>query len=183
MKKAKQEKADFQKANCDNCQKEIRLSRKERDRYGLHFCDRKCRNNYYDKLIPKIKCDECGKEFKRSRSDIVNYKKHYCSFQCKHKNQRFPLLIVTCETCKGKFVISRQSFKRKKCGGRIKKYFCSRECYRKYTIRNSPSDEIKGAAIYLGIGYKEAREKGYLPYLEIRILHKKLKGEIKKDGD
>lgn len=183
MKKAKQKKADFQKAKCDNCEKEIRLSRKERDRYALHFCDRKCRDSYYEKLIPRTICDECGKEFQRSRSGLVKTKKTFCSFRCVYKNMRLPPLIVTCETCKEKFIISRQQFKRKKTGGRINKYFCSKECYWKYMIRDSPPDEIKAAAVYLGIGYKEAKEKGYLPYLKIRALHKNLKGEITKNGN
>jgi len=114
--------------NCDNCNKEIYLEPKQKDKHEYHFCGAKCQNEFFVgdkhplyKELNDVKCKICGKEFK-VKDSALKENGNCCSHECQFKSQETNIL-VECETC-GKAFNKVPSLINK-----TTRHFCSKECY------------------------------------------------------
>lgn len=71
---------------CDNCGTSF-LRYSANVRSGLHFCDIKCKHEYYKGQKKKAMCEYCGKEFEIYVSTLkTNASGKYCSRECYWKS-------------------------------------------------------------------------------------------------
>ncbi len=142
--------------------------------------DRKCTNKLISRRIKRsilISCDYCGSKVEKSPSHVKNNKWSFCNHNCygkwiKEKKKK----AGTRSECK-------------QCGKKIYKYpfqirrkinfYCSKKCFIKYVKKNVIPIEIKKAMKNLNVNYEFVKKYNFMPILELQILKKKLKEEIR----
>ena len=131
--------------NCVICEKKFEKVLAEQKRYPIHCCSIECRSKYNDRRELR-KCDECGGKIFRPPSVMKNRDNLFCSIKChdafqNHKTE------VKCEKC-GKKVW------KSPCAMGKRHYFCSRECFSKYTFSESfVETEFENLIKPLGLSY------------------------------
>lgn len=71
--------------SCDNCGKELKLTKNQYERNQHHFCDKDCSNEYRKRNQVQCTCAICGTIFSRKKSQINNMKDQSnvtCSKKC-----------------------------------------------------------------------------------------------------
>lgn len=76
---------------CDNCKKDIYISKSRYEKSKNHFCSIECLNKYQGRKKIELICKTCGKKFYRSPSWITNKAGYYCSIGCRNKNEEWQL--------------------------------------------------------------------------------------------
>lgn len=145
---------------CDYCGKEFQ-KQKGKIKGKHHFCDTKCRDNYFIKNNPNppkekinVYCEYCNGEIKVFESKAKNNKWHFCSRECYSKFRSESLrgdkvgnynsIILPCYNCGTDMKVPLNKRKSNKY------VFCSFECYQNKRIEITDNKTTK-TSIHLKI--------------------------------
>ena len=117
---------------CDNCGKELLLTKYRISKSEKHFCSHKCKSEYIIKTNRVIKtCEFCSKEFSTTPSST----QRFCSVKCQNMWQKTQVGILNshyknttyiCDTCSKVFHIRPYKLNDNQ------HHFCSIECRQKW---------------------------------------------------
>lgn len=74
--------SEYIKYECSHCHKELV---RPKDKRKNHFCDEKCKLEFFEKQLKTLKCKYCNKEFKTTTYKFEHNRK-YCSRECMIKD-------------------------------------------------------------------------------------------------
>jgi very-short-patch-repair endonuclease len=116
----------WDECNCKYCNKPISVLKSRKENSEFMFCNKECKNSYYQEQHVTVNCDFCNKEIDIHKCKDKSNKLHFCNNECKLNYQRKDAVIVYCDNC-GK-AISRTANRAKN----QKHSFCDKKCYMEY---------------------------------------------------
>lgn len=158
---------------CTNCGKLLMLTNNQ-IKNGRLVCNIKCRIEL-SKNRKECICLNCGKEFIVPISAGGKHCSKKCHYKYVHKKAQKTFI---CHNCKETFFMRPSDVKGKRKKG-SKNFYCTRKCFNKHVKKNTIPVEITRAMRNLNLNYEFVKKYDLIPILELKILQKKLKKEIK----